>query len=209
MAMSEMLSFSGFIIAWLVMMAAMMLPAIWPVLKLYALAAAHGRVAPLPFFVVAYLAVWTLPALPAYAIWRALEMPIAAGAPWAGRLAGGVLVAAALWQLTPLKAICLRHCRSPLSFFMQYGQGAARRWGAFRMGAAHGLFCLGCCWALMAVLVALGTMNLAVMIALSALIFAEKNLPGSEHIAVGGAVVFALAGLALLFDPGLLTSLNH
>lgn len=209
MTMGEMLSLGGFVVAWLVMMAAMMLPAIWPVLRLYALAATHGRVAPLPFFAAAYLVVWTVPALPAYAAWRYLETPIAQGAPWAGRLAGGVLVVAAIWQLTPLKTLCLRHCRSPLSFFMQYGGGAARPWGAFRMGAAHGLFCLGCCWALMAVMVALGTMNLAVMIALGALIFAEKNLPGGERIAVGGAAIFALAGVALLFDPGLLTALNH
>jgi len=209
MAMSAMLSLSGFVLAWLVMMAAMMLPAIWPVLRLYALAAARGSVAPVPFFAAAYLVVWTLPALPAYAVWRILEAPLTSGAPWAGRLAGGVLVVAAIWQLTPLKTVCLRHCRSPLSFFMQYGGGVARPWGAFRMGAAHGLFCLGCCWALMAVLVALGTMNLVVMIALSGLIFAEKNLPGGDRIAVGGAVVFALAGVALLLEPGLLGALNH
>lgn len=208
MTMGQMLSFSGFVLAWLAMMAAMMLPAITPVLRLYALAAAHGRVAPLPFFVVAYLVVWTLPAIPAYSAWRWLETPLLQGAPWAARLAGGVLVVAAVWQLTPLKAACLRHCRSPLSFFMQYGSGAARPLGAFRMGAAHGLFCLGCCWAMMAVLVALGTMNLAWMLALSVLIFLEKNAPGGARIAVLGAVVFALAGMALLFDPGLLTHLD-
>lgn len=209
MTMGQMLSFGGFIAAWLVMMAAMMLPAIWPVLRLYALAAASGRVAPLPFFVAAYLAVWTLPAIPAYAAWLRLEMPIADGEPWAGRLAGAVLLAAAIWQLTPLKTLCLRHCRSPLSFFLQYGGGAARPVGAFRMGAAHGLFCLGCCWVLMAVLVAVGTMNLAVMIVLSVLIFLEKNAPNGERIAVLGAVIFALSGVALLLYPGLLTSLTH
>jgi len=208
MTMGQMLSFSGFVLAWLAMMAAMMLPAITPVLRLYALAAAHGRVAPLPFFVVAYLVIWTLPAIPAYSAWRWLETPLLQGAPWAARLAGGVLAVAAIWQLTPLKAACLRHCRSPLSFFMQYGGGAARPLGAFRMGAAHGLFCLGCCWAMMAVLVALGTMSLGGMLALSVLIFLEKIAPGGERIAILGAVVFALAGMALLFDPGLLTYLN-
>ncbi|MGD9984043.1 MAG: DUF2182 domain-containing protein [Porticoccaceae bacterium] len=208
MTMGQMLSFSGFVLAWLAMMAAMMLPAITPVLRLYALAAAQGRVAPLPFFVAAYLVVWTLPAIPAYSAWRWLETPLLQGAPWAARLAGAVLVVAAVWQLTPLKAVCLRHCRAPLSFFMQYGGGAARPLGAFRMGAAHGLFCLGCCWAMMVVLVALGTMNLAWMLALSVLIFLEKNAPGGARIAVLGAVVFALAGMALLFDPGLLTHLD-
>lgn len=209
MAMSDMLSLGGFAVAWLVMMAAMMLPAIWPVLRLYSLAVASGRVAPLPFFVAAYLTVWTLPALPAYAAWVRLEAPIASGEPWAGRLAGGVLLAAAVWQLTPLKTLCLRHCRSPLSFFMQYGGGATRPWGAFRMGAMHGLFCLGCCWALMAVLVAVGTMNLPMMLVLTALIFLEKNAPGGERVAIVGAIVFALAGVALLLYPGLLALLTH
>lgn len=208
MTMGQMLSFGGFVLAWLAMMAAMMLPAITPVLRLYALAAAQGRVAPLPFFVVAYLVVWTLPAIPAYSAWRWLETPLLQGAFWAARLAGAVLVVAAVWQLTPLKAACLRHCRSPLSFFMQYGSGAARPLGAFRMGAAHGLFCLGCCWAMMAVLVALGTMNLAWMLALSLLIFLEKNAPAGGRVAVLGALVFVLAGMALLFDPGLLTYLD-
>src|SRR3990167_8893018 len=83
MTMGQMLSFSGFVLAWLAMMAAMMLPAITPVLRLYALAAAHGRVAPLPFFVAAYLVVWTLPAIPAYSAWRRLETPLLQGAPWA------------------------------------------------------------------------------------------------------------------------------
>lgn len=204
MTMAQMLPWSGFVLGWLAMMAAMMLPAMLPVLRLYALAAAQGRVAPLPFFTTAYLVVWTLPAIPAYPIWRWLETPLQQGAPWAARLAGGVLIVAAIWQLTPLKTVCLRHCRSPLGFFMQYGSGAARPLGAFRMGAAHGLYCLGCCWAMMAVLVALGTMNPVWMLVLSALIFVEKNAPGGERIARLAAGVFALAGTALLFAPGLL-----
>lgn len=207
-AMGHSVSFAGFVVAWVAMMAAMMFPAIAPVVRLYALAAARGRVAPLPFFAGAYLAVWAALGVPAYAAWRWLDAPLADGAAWAGRLAGAVLVAAAVWQLTPLKSVCLRHCRSPLSFFLQYGSGAVRRLGAFRMGAAHGMFCIGCCWALMAVLVAMGTMNLAWMAVLTGLIFLEKNSRWGEGIATAGAVGFAALGVALLAHPAAITSLT-
>ena len=171
--MSHSLSFEGFLVAWLAMMAAMIFPAIAPVLSLYRQAAARGRVAPVPFFAVAYLVVWAVLAVPAYIAWRALQDPLANGATWAARLAGVVLLAAAGWQVTPLKSVCLRHCRSPLSFFLRYGGAARRPRGAFRMGAAHGAFCVGCCWVLMAILVAMGTMNLGWMAVLAGLIFLE------------------------------------
>jgi predicted metal-binding membrane protein len=208
MAMGHSLSLLAFSVAWVAMMAAMMFPAISPVVRLYGFAAAKGRVAPLPFFVAAYLTVWGAMAVPSYVAWQRLEAPIADGASWAGRLAGGVLLTAAVWQLSPLKSVCLRHCRSPLSFFMQYGSGAARRFGAFRMGVAHGLFCLGCCWALMAVLVALGTMNLAWMAVLTGLIFLEKTAPSGERIAVVGAAALACTGVVLLLRPALITTLT-
>ena len=204
----EALALSGFLVAWLAMMTAMMFPAITPVVKLYGRAAAAGRVAPLPFFVGGYLAVWTSIGLPAYAAWRALMDPIAEGRPWAGRLAGVALLGAAVWQLTPLKSICLRHCRSPISFFLRFGAKVTRPVGALRMGATHGLFCLGCCWALMAVLVSLGTMNLAWMVVLALLILLEKNAPAGERVARAAAVAFVGLGLALLVEPELLTTLT-
>lgn len=207
MAMAEMLSLAGFLFGWVAMMAAMMFPAIIPVVRLYALAAARGGVAPLPFFAAAYLVVWTLPGIPAFFVWRWLDAPLGAAAPWAARLAGAVLLVAAGWQFTPWKLACLRHCRSPLSFFLQYGGGAGRPRGAFHLGAVHGLFCFGCCWAMMAVLVALGTMNLGWMLLLSLFILLEKNAPGGRHTAVAAAVVFALSGMALWWNPGLLTVL--
>lgn len=208
MAMADMVSLAGFLFGWVAMMGAMMLPAMIPVVRLYALAAGRGGVAPLPFFLSGYLVVWTLPGLPAYFAWRWLDGPLGAAAPWAARLAGLVLVAAAVWQFTPWKAACLRHCRSPLSFFLAYGGGARRPRGALKMGAAHGWFCFGCCWAMMAVLVALGTMNLTWMLALSLLILLEKNGPGGRYVAAGGALVFALAGMALLWDPGIFAALR-
>jgi predicted metal-binding membrane protein len=169
--------------------------------------AAAGRVAPLPFFVAGYVTVWTSIGLPAYAAWRALMDPVDEGRPWAGRLAGAVLVGAAVWQLTPLKAMCLRHCRSPISFFLRFGAKVTRPAGALRMGVTHGLFCLGCCWALMAVLIALGTMNLAWM-ALALLIRLEKNAPLGERLAQFAAVVFAAIGVALVLRPETLTTLT-
>jgi predicted metal-binding membrane protein len=105
--------------------------------RLYARAAAQGRAAPLPFFVAGYLAVWSAMALPGYLGWRALETPLAEGRTWVGVLAGVILIAAALWQLTPMKASCLRHCRSPIGFFLRFGGRVSRPTGALRMGIAR------------------------------------------------------------------------
>lgn len=207
-AMGTAMSLGAFVLAWAAMMAAMMLPAVLPVVKLYARAAAKGRAAPVPFFVGGYLALWTALALPGYLAWRELEMPLAEGHAWAGRLAGATLLAAALWQLTPLKAACLRHCRSPLGFFLRFGGRIQRPPGALRMGITHGAFCFGCCWALFAVLVALGTMNLLWMALFTALIVLEKQAPSGERIAVAGAVGLAVLGSLLLANPSMLIHLT-
>jgi predicted metal-binding membrane protein len=208
MGMSDTISFGAFAVAWVAMMAAMMLPAVLPVVRLYARAAAQGRAAPLPFFVAGYLAVWSTMAPAGYLGWRALEMPLAEGRRWVGLLAGATLITAALWQLTPMKASCLRHCRSPIGFFLRFGGRARRAPGALRMGMAHGLFCLGCCWALFAVLVVVGTMNLLWMAVLAAFVLLEKNGPRGELIARGGALACAALGIALLAQPSLLTHLT-
>lgn len=205
---ADVLSLGAFLVAWMAMMAAMMFPAISPIVKLYGRAAAADRVAPLPFFVAGYLVVWTSIGLPAYFAWRALMAPISEARPWAGRLAGAVLVAAAVWQLTPLKAVCLRHCRSPISFFLRFGHNVSRPGGALHMGVRHGLFCLGCCWALMAVLVAVGTMNLAWMAALALLIVVEKNAPVGERVGTVAAAALAGVGVLLLIRPDTLTALT-
>jgi len=204
----EVLSLGAFLVAWLAMMSAMMFPAISPVVRLYGRAAAAGRVAPLPAFVAGYIAVWTALGLPGYVGWRVLMDPIAEGRAWAGRLAGVVLVVAALWQVTPLKSVCLRHCRSPMSFFLRFGRSVTRPIGALRMGARHGLYCLGCCWALMAVLVAVGTMSVAWMAGLALLILLEKNAPHGERIAVAAALVFVALGAVVLVYPSTLTTLT-
>jgi predicted metal-binding membrane protein len=201
MTATHVMTFGAFVLMWFAMMTAMMFPAISPVVRLYARAATAGRVAPLPFFVSGYIAVWTSLAIPAYLAWRVLMDPIEQGAAWAAYVAGGVLIAAAVWQLTPLKSICLRHCRSPLSVFLSFKGDATKPLGALRMGGTHGLYCLGCCWALMAVLVAVGTMNLAWMLGLSLLIFVEKNVRWGEGIARGAAVALLVLGAILLLRP--------
>lgn len=192
---------AGFFVAWLAMMSAMMFPAVTPVVQLYARAAGRGRVAPLPYFVGGYLGVWALLGVPAYFVWRALDMPIAEGADWVGRLAGVCFVAAGVWQLTPFKELCLRHCRSPMSFFMRYGRSIRQPMGAARMGASHGMYCVGCCWAMFAVLVAVGTMNLRWMLLLTALIVVEKTFRHGPRVAFVAGAVFVGIGTMLLISP--------
>lgn len=196
---------AGFLLAWLVMMIAMMMPAMTPVVKLYALASGQGRVAPLSFFVGGYLVVWFILGVPAYFAWRALNVPMAEGADWVGRLAGGSFVAAGIWQLTPLKEMCLRNCRSPMSFFLRYGRRLERPVGASRMGAIHGLFCVGCCWTMFVVLVAVGTMNIGWMLILTALIVTEKTFRHGERVAALAGVAFLILGAVLLASPGTIT----
>lgn len=209
MSMSDSMSMSSYVVGWVAMMAAMMFPAIAPMVKLYARASARGNVAPVPFFVAGYLVVWSAIGVPAFFVWRALADPLAEGALWTGRLAGATFVAAALYQFTPLKSVCLRHCRSPISFFLHHGSGrtdTAPR--ALRLGAAHGGFCLGCCWAIMAVLVAVGTMHLGWMLALTVVIFAEKVAPWGEKLALVAAAGFAVFGVGLLLDPSAVTTIT-
>jgi predicted metal-binding membrane protein len=205
---SEAMSVGAFLVAWVAMIAAMMLPAVAPVTKLYRRAATRGQAGPVPLFVGGYLLVWAAVGAPTYVAWGALEEPLAEARPWAGRLAGAVLVVAALWQLSPLKSVCLRHCRSPVSFFLHLRGRVTGPTGALRVGALHGLFCLGCCWALMAVLVAVGTMNLWWMAVLSGLILVEKLAPGGEHVARLTAAAFLAVGTVLLLDPATLSTLT-
>jgi predicted metal-binding membrane protein len=209
MAATHTMSMAAYVVGWVAMMAAMMFPAIAPMVKLYAKAAAKGHVAPVPFFVAGYLIVWSAVGFPTYFVWRELAGPLADGAAWVGRLAGFTLVTAGIYQFTPLKSVCLAHCRSPISFFIKHsGSTTDTPYRAARLGAGHGAFCLGCCWAIMAVLVTLGTMNLVWMALLAAVIFVEKVTPWGETFAMVAAVGFALVGTALIVDPTNITALT-
>lgn len=203
----DMAAAASFVPAWLVMMLAMMLPAVAPVVGLYALAARRGTVAALPVFLAGYLLVWCLSAAPAYLGSRAVAEPLMDGRPWVGRLAGIALLTAAAYQLTPVKATCLRHCRSPMGFFLTRTTSLARPSTALRAGVAHGLYCLGCCWAAMGVLVVLGGMQLGWALGLAAVISVEKLAPWGEAAGRGVAAVALGLGLALLVSPALLARL--
>jgi len=201
------MSLGSFLLAWALMMAAMMLPAVAPVVRLYQHAAGAGRVAPTGFFVSAYLVVWALTGLPTYLLWQALSMPVAEGEAWALRLAGGVLLFAGAYQLTPLKQACLRHCRSPMSYFLRLQGSLQRPGGAFRAGLLHAAYCCGCCAALMVVLVAAAAMNLwwAVLIALG--VFVERNLPWGVEFSKGFGVLLVVLGTAVVWHPPFLSHL--
>ena len=195
------MSLVAFLLAWIAMMAAMMLPAVLPVIRLYVRAASRRTVVPVPFFLAGYGVIWALTGVPAYFAWRGLEEPLAHSSPTAGRIAAGILLAAAIYQLSPLKTVCLEHCRSPLSFFMRNRRNLHRPQGAVAAGAAHGLYCVGCCWMLMAVLVAFGTMQLSWMAGLAALILIEKVTPAGERVAHFSGFAFLLLALILLLNP--------
>jgi predicted metal-binding membrane protein len=145
-----------FVLAWTVMMIAMMLPSAAPLILLYRRGSSALGTAKVT---AGYLLVWAAAGVPAYLAHELLPMTVGPAA----------LAVAGLYQLTPLKEACLHHCRSPADFLVQ-------RWGrgAFRLGLEHGAWCLGCCWALMAVLVMVGAMGLAWVVGVAALVAAEK-----------------------------------
>ena len=138
-------------------------------------------------FLAGYLSVWMLFSLAAAAVqfWLGERIALAGGSP----LAGAVLVGAGLYQLSPVKAACLRHCRNPLTYFLTRWRDGPR--GALGMGWGHGLWCLGCCWALMALALVLGVMNLLWMAVLAAVVFIE-------NVAPGGTVAGRVAGVGLV-----------
>lgn len=198
-----------FVTAWVVMMAAMMFPSIWPMVSVYATvqrrrrdagkAASAGATA---LFVVGYLAVWTAAGLAAYGLFEGLRSLSIDAFSWdrGGRyLAGGVILLAAVYQLTPLKYACLRRCRGPLGFLIESWRDG--RVGALRMGFAHGAWCLGCCWALMAALFALGVMSIGWMILVAALIALEKLAPWQWLATRGVAIILVALGIAIATTP--------
>ena len=192
-------------VMWAVMMLAMMLPSAAPVTLLIASlarkrAAAGGAVrASTALFVFGYLAVWVAFAAAATTLqWALDEAGLLSETMAFGKivLAGSVLIAAGVYQWTPLKEACLRHCRSPLDFLLFHWHDGAL--GAVVSGIRHGLFCLGCCWMLMALLFVGGIMNLAWIAGIALLVLIEKTLPWGKRISqVTGAVLVAW-GIATL-----------
>jgi predicted metal-binding membrane protein len=196
------LAFGTFVAMWSLMMTAMMLPAVAPVGSLYirAMAASANRGRRLAVFVLGYLVVWAAAGIPAYLGLRLVDDHVATSATTMRVVAAVVLAAAGVYQLTPLKAICLRHCRSPLGQLLRYGNAKGRT-RDLKVSVHHAGFCLGCCWALMALFVAFGVMNIWAMLGLAALVVGEKLWRYGEVIArVAGATFLALA-LAVAVSP--------
>jgi predicted metal-binding membrane protein len=187
---------AAFMGLWVGMSAAMMLPSAAPTISLFALVRGdRERSATLPtaVFVVGYLLAWTAVGLAAYAVARALGGASPLDAMWSRRLEAAAFAAAGLYELTPLKSACLRHCRSPLGFLVR-----KQRTSALRVGVEHGTVCVGCCAGLMLVLVALGAMNLLWMGLVAGLIVLQKVLPYGDRASVPLGIAFLLVAAGLL-----------
>ena len=192
-----------FIGVWVVMMAAMMFPSVAPTVALYS-RMTRERSLLLPIvFTSGYLVIWAVAGAVAFALVTGVGRTSDNALSWdkAGRPAAGtILILAALYELTPLKDVCLGKCRSPLGFLL--GAWRDGRSGAFQMGVRNGAWCVGCCWALMASLFALGVMSVAWMVVVAGLITIEKTIPWRRVTTYGIALMLLSLGVLLLTAPG-------
>jgi predicted metal-binding membrane protein len=203
MAMGPM-SLAPLLAVWTVMMVAMMFPSVAPMLTLISIVsrnnrAAGRRPAPVWVFLIGYLTVWGAFGVPAYLLSLAIPAAGMAGPglrTFSPLMGGLVLMAAGLYQWTPLKRMCLQHCRSPFAFVMHGWRDGYI--GAFTLAARHGAYCVGCCWALMIVLFAVGLMNLEWMALLAAVVFVEKVVPWGPWAGKLTGAVLAWYGAAIL-----------
>jgi predicted metal-binding membrane protein len=197
-------TFGSFLSLWVVMMAAMMFPSVAPTIALYARMSGKSRLMPL-VFTGGYLVTWAGAGIVAFMVGLAGSHAAGGVLSWdhAGRrIAGATLILAAAYELTPLKNACLGKCRSPLGALLgSWRDGSS---GALRMGAKNGAWCVGCCWALMASLFALGVMSVTWMAIVAGLIAIEKILPWRRTATYGTALVLLALGVLVLFAPGAL-----
>lgn len=200
---------------WVTMMAAMMLPSALPMVLVFSKVSRdrerHGGIyAPTWVFVAGYLVAWTLYGLAAYGLYRLVVWIDPGFLHWErqGPIAAGVAIAlAGLYELTPLKSACLKHCRSPLHFVLHgFRKGIG---GGLAMGVEHGLWCVGCCWGLMLVLFALGVMSVLWMAVVAALVFVEKILPRGPLAARGVALLLVAGGIWVAAAPGSVPGLTQ
>lgn len=202
-------SFAWFLGVWIVMMAAMMLPSVAPTVALYSrMTKQRSPMSPL-MFSCGYLLTWAAAGVVAYAIGVGLNAISSDLFAWdrAGRWsAGATLLVASIYELTPLKDVCLGKCRSPLGFILgSWREGPS---GALRMGAKLGAWCVGCCWALMAALFALGIMSVTWMAVIAGLIAFEKTVPWRRVASYGTAGVLLALGLFVLIAPQTIPGLS-
>jgi len=197
-----------FVLGWGIMMAAMMLPSALPMISLYGALqrgspGAARRGVPVVVFTAVYLLLWAASGVPVYVAHTFLMM--LTGSAFDYGIAVILLVAGA-FQLSPLKQVCLRACRSPLGFLL--GHWRAGRRGSLALGWAHAVYCLGCCWALMLVLVAAGAMGLPWVLLITAVVAAEKLLPGGPWLARAAGVALLLLGVTVAVRPDLVAVLR-
>jgi len=197
----------AYVAAWAVMMAAMMLPSALPMIGLYAATQRNAsrvrRVVSVALFTAIYLGLWALTGVPIYLGSVALSAVTPKALAYAS---AGVLIVAGIFQVSPIKQVCLRHCRSPLGFLFGHWRDGWQ--GGLAMGWAHALYCLGCCWALMVVLAVVGAMGLPWVFLIAAIVAAEKLVPGGAWVARLTGVVLVLMGLAVAARPGLAVALR-
>jgi predicted metal-binding membrane protein len=194
---------------WVVMMAAMMLPSTAPTVALYSRMTRQRSVVSPLIFVAGYLLIWASVGAAAFAIAAAGRGIGGDPLAWdgAGRwVAGATLVVASVYELSPLKDVCLGKCRSPLGFLLtNWREGRA---GALQMGVKHGAWCAGCCWALMASMFALGVMSLAWMAVVAGLITLEKTVPWRRAGTYATAAILLALALLVLIVPSALPGLT-
>ena len=200
---------SWFLGVWVVMMAAMMFPSVAPTIALYSrMTRQRSPLSPL-LFAAGYLVTWAGAGLVAFTLAAILERLPGDLLAWerAGRgIAGVTLVVAAVYELTPLKDVCLGKCRSPLGFLLGSWRDGPR--GALLMGAKNGAWCVGCCWALMASLFALGVMSIVWMAFVAGLIAVEKTLPWRRAATYGTAALLLVLGVLLFVAPDAIPGLT-
>jgi predicted metal-binding membrane protein len=193
---------------WVAMMVAMMFPAAAPMAVMYGRMRRSDPVS-VALFVGSYIGLWFAFGVVAYVLSAWVESAASRSA-WVttnwGRAGGVLIVLAGIYQLTPLKEVCLRHCRTPLSFVMTHWRDG--RGGALRMGLVHGVYCAGCCWLLFLILIPLGVMNVAAMVAIAALVFAEKVLPYGRGIGIAASIALLVLGVAVVAEPSLLPTVT-
>lgn len=196
-----------FISLWVAMMVAIMYPTASPMILSFARVHDSRKERGQAFvqtwvFAGSYILLWSATGVVAYALAVGGDS-LAGSSRWitdnAPRLGGGLIIAAGLYQLTPLKDLCLSKCRTPVSFLMNSWRDGLG--GSFRMGLEHGLFCLGCCWLLFLILFPLGMMSIGVLALITIVIFAEKLLPYGGTVARAGGLALVVYGCLVVFHP--------
>jgi predicted metal-binding membrane protein len=206
------LALPAFLVMWIAMMAAMMFPSVAPIAILWsrtirARSTGTRRTWRISTFVAGYLVAWAGYGILAFGALLATGRLVDASPETAKWLGVAIFAVAGVYQLTPLKNACLRHCRSPMMALLHYANYKGRLRDV-RVGIHHGLYCVGCCWGLMLVLVAVGVMNIAAMAVLAAVIFLEKLTSRGELLSRVVGVAFILIAIAAAFDPSLFPALR-